>query len=194
MKRGFGCGRVRLHSIIIGGIMLASCGAPQDEADRILTEEEVESRIDRAIADGEFLAPGRWETRISFVSIPGLSANMVEARNRAMGNDASATCLAAEQAERSDARFITGDDQDCTYRSFELEGGRIDARLTCSVQGLAMETHLSGEYGPERYAVDMEMRNDTFGEQAMTLRIEANRAGDCFPAPVETPDTPQGEG
>ena len=167
---------------------LAACGTGDEavgvedrDGDGQLSAEEIEDQMGSAMSRGDFLSPGLWESsmRIENVEVPGMTDDDLRSFSETMGERTFRTCLTQAQVEQPDARFFTGEDTDCTYESFTLQGGRIESDLVCNLDGMRQRMNLAGEYGSERYAIDVRAESLGGDDMAMDMRIEARRVGDC---------------
>lgn len=167
-------------------LALAACGNNDGEVrdtdgDGVISAEEVEAQLGDAMASGSFMKAGEWESRIVIedVSMPGMTDDMAAMMQDMMGNRTYSTCLTPEQVEQPDERFFAGTDNDCAYNRFALKDGRIDAQMTCSVEGQTQVMEMSGQYGEESYDLTMRATSEDQGGMNMTMRVSAERVGDC---------------
>lgn len=134
------------------------------------------------------LEPGLWETRAQI--------GMIDASERALldnpaalaladqlgGQEKTATmCLSPDEARSPNAMVIAGRMQAaCSFESFSLHGGTLDAVLTCTVPGKQGRTLIAahGDYGGKTFALDA------------VLRLEPDMPADTGKGPMPTTQSP----
>ena len=82
--------------------------------------------------------------------------------------------------------FFAGKNNECRYDHFTMGGGKIDAAMHCGGRmAKARLMQMAGTYSPESYQMQTSMKMEggstPQGAMAMTMRIEANRVGECKP-------------
>ncbi|MEO0032788.1 MAG: hypothetical protein RIS94_2546 [Pseudomonadota bacterium] len=146
---------------------------------------EVAARVAAANAGGApQFQPGRWETAIQIVKmdmdgVPPEAKTMME---RMMGKGRTVTsCLTTEQAEKPGGKFFGQADQNCTYDHFSMNGGQIDAKMTCKTPHGAQVMTMNGTFTPASYESTMQMEGEgpTGQGMTMTMHLSAKRTGDC---------------
>lgn len=133
------------------------------------------------------LQPGRWETSGELVelSAPGMPPQAQEMMKKQMTANASrvAVCLRQEDVEKPSAGFFGQTSKDCRFDHYRMDGGSIDAKMTCAPPGGGtVSTTMTGTYGADHY--DMQMSSQMAGlgaRQPMTMRmkVSSRRVGDC---------------
>lgn len=170
---------VRRAGLAAGALLAAmACGGPQ-QSGRDMSSNQVAAELANIR-----IAPGLWEIRseVAGVSAPNLPR---EVMIRMIGPRPTArNCITAAQAARPDANFLAvRAGSDCRYRDFSMRGGRLSGEMTCRGGGLpgATTTRMTGDYGPHRYSLRMEMRSPMPGGVTMILDIRAagRRIGEC---------------
>jgi outer membrane receptor for ferric coprogen and ferric-rhodotorulic acid len=94
------------------------------------------------------------------------------------------TCLTAEDVKRPKEDFFAGKGNECRYEHFTMGGGKIDAAMHCgSKPGGSQVMQMAGTYSPESYqmqtSMKMEGRETPQGAISMSMRVEAQRIGEC---------------
>lgn len=169
------------------GLGLGACSSAQDgevrdtDGDGKISAEEVEAQLGDAMAAGSFMSAGEWQSRILIedVQLPGMTEDMAAMMQDMMGNRTYSTCLTPEDVEQPDERFFAGEDNDCAYDRFALKDGRIDAQMTCNMDGVRQVMEMSGTYGAESYDLTMRASSPDEGGMRMTMKVSAERVGDC---------------
>ncbi len=160
--------------------MLGACGSDQvDKKDA--SAAEVARTVDRS---GVKFTPGRWESKVNFVSMdaPGMPAGVARAMQSALGEEQRfATCLTPAQADKPAADFFAQDAKGCTYDHFTMGGGKIDAEMKCARDGKTVAMAMNGSYDQRSYAMAMDTRIDSGGAGPVTMKmkIASSRVGDC---------------
>jgi len=114
------------------------------------------------------LQPGLWETTTEIADLdPQARAALETADARAIADklggqkQVSMTCLSADQARSPNALVIGGRDQgQCSFESFSLNRGTLDAVLTCAHPGKVGRTLIAahGSYAKTAFALNSVMR------------------------------------
>ena len=167
-------------------LMLAACGSEEPAASgEGLSTDEV---IERAQAAGADIKPEpglyRSSVEIQEVSIPGAPAQMRDMMRSAMATQSDEYCLTEEEAEKGFEEMArqSQNDMNCTFERFDVDGGDIDARMTCSPQGQgSMTVEMTGTGTSTKSDMTMAMTGDMpgMGEMNMRMRIVNERIGDC---------------
>ncbi|WP_265587141.1 DUF3617 domain-containing protein [Sphingomicrobium arenosum] len=170
--------------VLVGG--LAACGGNDGEVrdtdgDGKISAEEVEAQLGDAMTEGSFMSAGEWQSRITIedVKMPGMTDDMAAMMQDMMGNRTFSTCLTPEDVEQPDERFFAGEDNDCAYDRFSLKGGKIDAQMTCNMDGVTQVMEMTGQYGEDAYDLTMRATSEDQGGMTMTMNVSAERVGDC---------------
>ena len=108
-----------------------------------------------------------------------VAAKMKEQMVKASNHE---SCLTPEQAKNPKEDFFAGVDKSCRYDHFEMDGGKIDAAMTCTHDKLVQKMTMAGSYSPERYDMSMTTMMEGGGAQSgttMKMKVAARRTGDC---------------
>ena len=154
-----------------------------------MTNASVEQVANQVRAEGgasggdAFVRPGKWRAsvRIEDVAIPGMPADMAaQMRSRIAQASEVETCLNPEDVKRPSEDFFAAQ-KNCRYDHFRMGDGRIDAKMTCTHQGMTQQMEMEGSYGPDNYRMTTSMRTEAGGPGAMTMKttVESRRIGEC---------------
>lgn len=147
--------------------------------------------VAKATKDAHFITPGQWTNETEILSIdmsgvPEAEKPMLAAVTKAMvGKKQSfSNCVSEEEAKRPAAGMFSGGNKgDCTYDSFAMAGGKMDAVMTCKGKGGpgAMNMTLSGTYSDTDYAMNVTMKVSGQGQPAMAFKARntGKRTGAC---------------
>lgn len=172
-------------AVSIGLLALAGCqkGSVNETNASV---EEVANAVAKAKPSIR-LQPGRWETSGELVELtaPGMPPQAQEMMRKQMAANASrvAVCLKQEDVEKPNAGFFGQTSKDCRFDHYRMDGGSIDAKMTCAPpSGGSVTTTMAGTYASDRY--DMQMSSQMAGlgaRQPMTMRmkVSSRRVGDC---------------
>ena len=70
----------------------------------------------------------------------------------------------AEEAAKPKGEFFQPGNDDCTYKSFAMEGGRIDAAMTCTQQGMTQDMRMKGTYSEDAYDIAIQTSGEMQGQ------------------------------
>jgi len=168
---------------------LAACGSEPAVNETNASVEDVSEKVREASGKG-LLRPGKWASTVTIedVSIPGAPPETAEQMKSMMAQSRTAeVCLTEEQAAKPSEDFFAAS-ENCRYDHFTMAGGKIDAAMRCSHEGVTQLMEMTGTYSPTSY--EMRMRSRTEGGsdgQAMTMqmKVDAQRVGACDPAQQE---------
>lgn len=163
---------------------LAACGGSdvEESSGDGLSMEEVADRMQSADIKPE---PGQYRVNMEVleVTIPGAPEGTAEMMRDMMGGRTHQYCLTQEDVEKGFENMAKqGQDGDCTFERWDIDGGKFDGRMSCSVQGQGkMTMTMSGNGTPTRSEVDMKMEGNMTGMGDSTIRMKATheRIGDC---------------
>ena len=168
-------------------VALAGCG---EEKSQPKTADEVISEA------GELAKPrpGQYQTAVELIefSVPGLPAQQAEQLKGMMTNasaKASSYCLTQAEADKGFEDSIrkmtegTGG-MKCTFKDFDVDGGKLTAALTCSgQQGMSADIAVDGTTSPDGSSMRMKMVQKAAmipgGEMRMDMKMDSTRIGDC---------------
>lgn len=173
-----------------GAIALAACSSQEDAASGETADaaESSKGESDASVAAKVAAAdvtplPGRWEVRmqIKTFDIPGIPAEMKGMMQKQMGKLQSvATCLTPEEAAKPRGEFFQPGNDDCTYNNFSMEGGRIDASMACTQQGMTQDMRMQGTYSEDAYDIAIQTKGEMQGKpMSMEMAITSRRVGEC---------------
>lgn len=172
---------------------LAACGSEREPEVNATNASvaEVAEQVREASGGDDFIQPGKWVSQVRFeeMSMPGMPADTTQRMNEMMGAGRSLeSCLSEEDSKRPSEGFFAGNDS-CRYERFTMAGGKIDASLRCTGDGVTQLMEMEGSYSPDRYSLrmtsTMEGPPGPAGDMKMRMRIDARRVGECEPAPEQ---------
>jgi hypothetical protein len=184
-----GKGKARMkQAMVIVPLIAALAGCQSEsrvEADNATVGEVANQVADVAANDKQSIRPGLWSSTMTIEEIdaPGIPAEIVRRMKDATGSGKTHQgCLTEEQARKPGAGFFTGTGDQCRYDHFTMGGGKIDATMRCSQQGVSQVMQLKGTYSPESYQMRMSAHMEgagPVGGMTMTMRVDAKRIGQC---------------
>lgn len=180
----------KLLLAVAASALLAACGSETEEASEadagagegtaISADEVVERAREGAVRP----QPGQYRSRIELVDvdIPGAPPEAVDMMRGRMAQTTE-FCLTEEDVEegyRQMASQMQG--ETCDFTKFDVEGGTIDAAMTCdNPAGGNMKITTQGTGGETSSEFTMTMSGNLGGsdEGSMTMRQTSERIGDC---------------
>ena len=130
-----------------------------------------------AAGDGEMMA-GQWTVTIKMQSavIPGAPP----AVNRAMLSPTRnfSECVTSNPA--SDVQRILREAPGCSFTSFSMTGGILNAEMRCSQRGGAMTARISGTYSAASFAATSQASVTSPVMMSASSTIRARRIGECL--------------
>lgn len=177
----------RSFMIALSAFTLAGCGSSETDSDgdgKISLEEAA------AVSDGEFVKPdpGQYRSTVEFVDVqmPG-APEQVRDQMRAMldqGPQTNEYCLTEEEAQKGfEVAIREAQAQDnCSFETFDIEAGEIDAVMVCQEPGRGtMRMTIEGKGGRTSSDTTMTMEMNGPDGETMTLvsRSQQERIGDC---------------
>lgn len=167
-------------------LLLAACGGdPADEAASgdSVSPAEIAERVDAADIKPQ---PGRYRSTVEIqeLDIPGAPPQMAEMMRSQMGSQTNEYCLTQEESERGFEEMArqSQEGSDCQVEKFDAAGGKIDARMACTMPGQGkMTMTMVGTGSSTGSEMDMTMKGNFAGPQESTIRMKVNheRIGDC---------------
>ena len=171
------------HTIIAaaGAALLAGCsgGATDADGDGEITAGEVAAKAEE---EGVKPQPGLYKATITMtdLDIPGLPPEM-------KGHGAGATttsedCLTAEEVDKGFEELVKqGQNGECTYESFNLNGGKMDAVMVCQTAEGSARMAMSGTATStsSEFTATTKMNFEGVGEGSMNFTVKHERIGDC---------------
>ena len=165
-------------------LSLAGCSSETDadvDGDGVVSQEQMAEAAKYAVKP----APGKYKStaRLVDVDIPGAPDNVVEMMRGSMGEQTSETCLTQEDADKGFEEMAKGSQNgDCTTNKFVVNGGDIDAEMTCAIPGQGeMKMTMDGTGTSTNMDMTMTMEGEMpgMGPAKMTMKIVSERIGDC---------------
>jgi len=165
---------------------LAACDSKSEVDARNASVEDVAEQVADARGSDSFVRPGKWRSSVQIeeFDLPGAPPEAASAM-RSMHNRAqvSESCLTPEEAKRPKEDFFAGSNKNCRYDHFTMGGGKIDAVMKCTGEGMAQTMAMQGTYGPDAYQMRMSMKaqagSGAAGGMTMKMRVDAKRVGEC---------------
>ena len=174
------------YAIVLLVCTLAACSNEPEVDARNASAEEVAEKVADAGASENFVRPGKWQSRVQIeqFELPGAPPEAANAmRSMTDRVQVQESCLTPEEAKRPKEDFFAGDSKNCRYDHFTMSGGKIDAVMKCSGEGMAQTMAMQGTYGPDAYRMRMSMTADAgsgaVGQMTMKMRVDAKRVGEC---------------
>jgi hypothetical protein len=169
---------------------LAACNKQPQVNEKDASVEEVAQKVRESAGDAAFVRPGLWESKVTIeqFDVPGMPAEMVQRMKTMMAERQEhgfQTCLTAEDVKRPKEDFFAGKNKECRYEHFTMGGGKIDAAMQCGGKedDGTQVMQMAGTYSPDSYRMQTSMKMNSGagaeGGMAMTMRIEAQRVGEC---------------
>ncbi len=164
-----------------GAALLAGCsgGATDADGDGAISAAEVAAK---AKAEGIKPQPGLYKATVTMtgLDIPGLPADM-------QGHGAGATttsqdCLTAEEVDKGfEALLKQGQQGECSFESFNLDGGKLDAVMLCNTPEGSARMAMTGTTTPtsSEFNATTKMNFEGMGEGTMNFTVNHERIGDC---------------
>jgi hypothetical protein len=164
---------------------LAACNSEPDVDARNASVQDVAEQVRDATDEPGFIRPGKWlsEVTLEDVSAPGMPDQVREQMKGMVANRTSyESCLMPEDVKRPKEDFFAGS-KECRYDHFTMGGGKIDAKMRCTTEGVTQLMELAGNYSPETYQMRMSTKAEGSGGPAwqmnMRMRVDAKRVGEC---------------
>ena len=166
-------------------LLMSACDSGPEVSVDNAKPSEVAEKMRAAGGGTTFVQPGKWVSTITIeeMKIPGMSPEFAASMKQQMAKVQNVeSCLTPEQAKRPKEDFFAGADKNCRYDHFEMDGGKIDAAMTCTHEQMVQKMTMAGSYSPERYDMAMTTNMEGGGPQSgttMKMRVEARRTGAC---------------
>ena len=168
--------------VVAGALMVAACGGGDNNASG---NGNAEGTAARASAGGEVKPlPGRYRTQVQLLSaeLPGAPAGAEAMMRQALGAQKHEYCLTPQEADQSFAEMAKrSQDGSCTTDSYEANGNRFQAALTCQSQAGTMRMTMEGTGTPTTSDITMAMNGDFggMGPASLRMKLTNQRIGDC---------------
>ncbi len=175
---------VRFLPLVAVSLSLAACGSdtPESGDGDGLSMEEVADRAQNAAIKP---APGQYRltTEVLEVDIPGAPPEAVQMMRGMMDGQSQEYCLTQDQVDQGFEQMARqGQDENCTFERFDINGGDIDAKMSCNVPGEGQMTMtMTGSGTSTSSVMDMTMQGNMTGMGESTIRMKTSheRIGDC---------------
>lgn len=163
---------------------LAACGSPDDPAgsgDSISVEEAAE----RAKESGVKPEPGEYRVTMEVleVDIPGAPPEAVKMMREMMGGQTHQYCLTQDDVDKGFEEMARqSQDGDCSFERFDVDGGSLDAKMTCTQDGQGSVTMtMQGTGSATSSEMDMLMEGNMggMGKSSIHMKARHERIGDC---------------
>jgi len=160
---------------------LAGCSGGDADADATgaVSVKEAAEKAKAALPRPE---AGLYKTTVTMtnIEIPGLPPEMAD-HGKGMVTTIEDCLTEAEVEKGFEALVKQGQDGECSYESFALAGGKIEAVLLCNAQGRSTRTQLSGattKTGADLSATTA-MDFEGMGKATLTFTTRHERIGAC---------------
>jgi hypothetical protein len=173
---------MRLSFVLpLTALALAAC----NNSDTIVAKDESAESVAAKVAKSNIKPlPGRWEStmKIEKMEMAGMPPEAKAMMDKQMASAQTfTTCLTPEQAAHPDAGFFQGNESGCKYDKFMMAGGKLDAVMTCDMNGRKQKMTMSGTYGEEAYTINMSSTGEAQPGMPMNMvmSVASRRVGDC---------------
>ena len=127
----------RILPLAAASVAIAACDSspPASEGGENLSMEEVAERAQEAAIKPE---PGQYRVSMDVleVDIPGAPAEIVNMMRGNMGGQSHEYCMTQEDVDKGFEEMARqGQDENCSFERFDIDGGDIDAKMTCDLPG-----------------------------------------------------------
>lgn len=165
-----------------GAGLLAGCsdsGNADANADGTVTAKEVAAQ---AKAQGIMPEPGLYRATITMtgIDIPGLPPEMAGHGGGMVTT--SEDCLTKEEVAKGFEELMKqGQNGECSYETFTLKDGKMDAVMVCKTEEGAARMTLTGNATPtsSEFTASTKMNFEGVGEATMNFTAKHERIGDC---------------
>lgn len=173
--------RITLIAAAAGAALLAGCsgGTADADGDGDITAKEVAAKTD---AEGVKPQPGLYKATITMtgVDIPGMPPEM-----KGHGGGMTTTveeCLTEADVDKGFEEMVKqGQQGDCSFEKFDLNGGKMDAVLVCKTPQGDSRMTMSGTTTPtsSEFTASTKIDIEGMGEGTMNFSAKNERIGDC---------------
>lgn len=173
-------------------MMLAACDSGPTVKAENAKPSEVAEKVRAAGGGSTFVRPGKWVSSVTIqeMSVPGMPPEFAAKMKERMAEARTfESCLTPEQAKKPKEDFFAGADKSCRYDKFEMTGGKIDATMHCSREGVSQTMTMAGNYSDDHYNMQMSSKMEGAGPQAgmsMKMQVDSKRVGECDKATAAT--------
>ncbi|WP_230281193.1 DUF3617 domain-containing protein [Croceicoccus sp. Ery15] len=169
--------------IAIAAMALAACSTEPEEpeAARPMNLDEAAEEFGKL----DQPEPGQYklEVEVTRFDLPGAPDNMLDQMKGMMESAyADSFCLTAEDAAKGFKEQLgqVAQDGQCDFNRLSVDGGKLDAKALCALDGGTMEMTMNGTVGKTGSDVVADAKMTAQGqEMTMTMRMKQTRTGDC---------------
>lgn len=161
--------------------LLAGCSGGNADADGD-GEVSMKEAAKQADAQGLKPEPGQYKATITMtgMEIPGMPAEM--AGHGAGMTTTTEYCLTQAEVDKGfEDMMKRGQNGECSYESFNLDDGKMDAVMVCKTPEGDARMTMNGTVTPTTsdFTASMAMQVPEVGEGKMTFTAKHERIGDC---------------
>lgn len=162
---------------------LAGCSDGGDAADDdAVGAVSIADAAKQAKAEGIKPQPGLYRATITMtgIEVPGMPAEM-EGHGAGMVTTTE-DCLTQEEVDKGFEELLKqGQNGECSYETFNLDGGKLDAVMVCNSSQGASRMAMNGTTTPTSsdFTASTKMNFDGVGEATMKFTAKHERIGDC---------------
>ncbi len=175
---------IRILPLAAVSIALAACDSspPESESGESLSMAEVADRAQNSSIKPE---PGQYRVSMEVleVSIPGAPPEAADMMRGMMSGQSQEYCLTQADVDKGFEEMARqGQDENCSFEKFDVDGGDINAKMSCNIPGQgAMTMTMDGSATPTSSIMEMTMQGNMAGMGDSTIRMKASheRIGDC---------------
>lgn len=169
---------------LAAALVVAGCGSSggaDKDGDGKITDAEAAAETAANLPD-----PGLYKISVEIqeLAFPGLPAGTVDEMKKQMSASMqSEECLTEADREEAVKQMTEIGNEECEYSKYDLSGGKIDAAMSCKMDGGGTMTYtMKGTLGST--GVDMVMEGDQQGSDPaatmhMKMRMKSQRIGEC---------------
>lgn len=182
----------RLVAQVVAGaaaLMLVGCGSGGNKGESATEKPPTAEQAKEAAARLNRPQPGEYRQTVEITrfEIPGMTEeHAAQFRTMLAKVPASTYCLTEADADKGFKDMLDnlpGDNQ-CSYSRFDVDNGRLDARMECrNTSGATAKATMAGRIGPQGSEVnlDMEQTMPHMGDRKtlMSMHMKTTRLGDC---------------
>ena len=168
-----------------GAVLLAGCSGSETDADGAqavgdeISNAEVAAKVEAA---GVKPQPGLYKSTVVMtgIDVPGMPPEM---KGHGAGQTITSDyCLTqAEVDEGFEELLKQGQNGECTYDSFNMTGGKMDAVMVCKTPEGEARMTMTGDTTPTtaEFTAQSKMNFDGVGEATLTFTGKHERIGEC---------------
>lgn len=164
-----------------GAVLLAGCSGGNADADGNgdITAKEVAAKAD---AEGVRPQPGLYKATITMTAldVPGMPPEM---KGHGAGQTVTTeSCLTQNDVDKGFEELMKqGQNGECTYEKFDLDGGKLDAVMNCKTPEGSARMTMTGTTTATTadFNAETKMNFEGMGEATMKFSGKHERIGDC---------------